>query len=195
MQPFTHHRGLVVAMDRADVDTDQVIPKQFLKRIERSGFGQFLFFDWRFLPDGTPNPEFELNRPGAEGCSILLARDNFGCGSSREHAVWALADYGIRSVVAPSFADIFFNNCFKNGMLPVILGQAVIDQLFANAAGGDYHLTVDLEACQVRDDDGLERDFPVDVFRRRCLLEGLDDIALTLQHEDRISAFEQARGG
>ena len=195
MAAFTQHRGLVVAMDRANVDTDQVIPKQFLKRIERTGFGQFLFFDWRFLADGSPNPEFELNQPAAEGGSVLLAKDNFGCGSSREHAVWALADYGFRSVLAPSFADIFFNNCFKNGLLPVVLEQTVIDQLFVNAATGGYQLTVDLEACQVRDDDGLERDFPVDVFRRRCLLEGLDDIALTLQHEDRISAFEQARGG
>ena len=162
MQAFTHHRGLVVAMDRAHVDTDQVIPKQFLKRIERSGFGQFLFFDWRFLPDGSANPDFELNRPGSEDASILLARDNFGCGSSREHAVWALADYGIRCVIAPSFADIFFNNCFKNGLLPVVLEEALIDQLFTNAASGDYQLTVDLEACQVRDDDGLERSFSVD---------------------------------
>ena len=194
MQAFTHHRGLVVAMDRAHVDTDQVIPKQFLKRIERSGFGQFLFFDWRFLPDGSANPDFELNQPGSEDASILLARDNFGCGSSREHEVWALADYGIRCVIAPSFADIFFNNCFKNGLLPVVLEEALIDQLFANTAGGDYQLTVDLEACQIRDDDGLERDFLVDPFRRQCLIEGLDDIAMTLQHENRIGAFEQARG-
>jgi len=192
MAAFTQHRGLVVAMDRANVDTDQVIPKQFLKRIERTGFGQFLFFDWRFLADGSPNPEFELNRPEAEGGSILLAKDNFGCGSSREHAVWALADYGFRSVLAPSFADIFFNNCFKNGLLPVVLEQTVIDQLFVKAATGGYQLTVDLEACQVRDDDGLEVSFEVDAFRRQCLLEGLDDIALTLQHEDRITAFEQA---
>jgi 3-isopropylmalate/(R)-2-methylmalate dehydratase small subunit len=192
MAAFTQHRGLVVAMDRANVDTDQVIPKQFLKRIERTGFGQFLFFDWRFLADGSPNPEFELNQPEAEGGSVLLAKDNFGCGSSREHAVWALADYGFRSVLAPSFADIFFNNCFKNGLLPVVLEQTVIDQLFVNAATGGYQLTVDLEACQVRDDDGLEVSFEVDAFRRQCLLEGLDDIALTLQHEDRITAFEQA---
>jgi 3-isopropylmalate/(R)-2-methylmalate dehydratase small subunit len=192
MAAFTQHRGLVVAMDRANVDTDQVIPKQFLKRIERTGFGQFLFFDWRFLADGSPNPEFELNQPEAEGGSVLLAKDNFGCGSSREHAVWALADYGFRSVLAPSFADIFFNNCFKNGLLPVVLEQTVIDQLFVKAATGGYQLTVDLEACQVRDDDGLEVSFEVDAFRRQCLLEGLDDIALTLQHEDRITAFEQA---
>jgi len=194
MQPFIQHHGLVVAMDRADVDTDQVIPKQFLKRIERSGFGQFLFFDWRFLPGGEPNPDFELNQPAAEGCSILLARDNFGCGSSREHAVWALADYGIRSVIAPSFADIFFNNCFKNGLLPVVLEPAVIDQLFASAAGGEYQLTVDLELSQVRDKDGLEVEFSVDPFRRQCLMEGLDDIAQTLQHEDRITAYEQSQG-
>jgi 3-isopropylmalate/(R)-2-methylmalate dehydratase small subunit len=192
MAAFTQHRGLVVAMDRANVDTDQVIPKQFLKRIERTGFGQFLFFDWRFLADGSPNPEFELNQPEAEGGSVLLAKDNFGCGSSREHAVWALADYGFRSVLAPSFADIFFNNCFKNGLLPVVLEQTVIDQLFVKAATAGYQLTVDLEACQVRDDDGLEVSFEVDAFRRQCLLEGLDDIALTLQHEDRITAFEQA---
>jgi 3-isopropylmalate/(R)-2-methylmalate dehydratase small subunit len=194
MQPFIKHRGLVVGMDRADVDTDQVIPKQFLKRIERSGFGQFLFFDWRFLPGGEPNPDFELNQPGTEGCSILLARDNFGCGSSREHAVWALADYGILSVIAPSFADIFFNNCFKNGVLPVVLEPAVMDQLFTSAALGGYQLTVDLEARQVRDDEGLQVEFSLDPFRRQCLLEGLDDIALTLHHEDRITAYEQSQG-
>src|ERR1700677_3822936 len=147
MQPFTKHTGLVAAMDRANVDTDQIIPKQFLKRIERTGFGQFLFYDWRFLDDGqTPNPDFELNRPAVAGASILLARRNFGCGSSREHAPWALDDYGFRVVIAPSFADIFYNNCFKNGMLPITLSEADVDELFRRAASGQYRLTIDLES-------------------------------------------------
>ena len=150
MRPFTQHSGLVLPMDRSNVDTDQIIPKQFLKRIERSGFGQFLFFDWRFLDDGSPNPDFELNRPEYAGASILLARRNFGSGSSREHAPWALEDYGFRVLLAPSFADIFYNNCFKNGVLPVRLEEAQIDDLFARAAAHPgYRLAVDLETCTV----------------------------------------------
>jgi 3-isopropylmalate/(R)-2-methylmalate dehydratase small subunit len=199
MQPFTTHSGIVAALDRANVDTDQIIPKQFLKRIERTGFGQFLFCDWRFLPDGSPNPEFELNRPESAGASILLARRNFGCGSSREHAPWALADYGFRAVIAPTFADIFFNNCFQNGMVPIRLDEADVAELFrragaASAAGGQYRLHVDLRACTVSDDAGFSRAFTVDPFRRQCLLEGLDDIGLTLRHIDEIAAWERAHG-
>lgn len=194
MQPFTKHTGLVAAMDRANVDTDQIIPKQFLKRIERTGFGQFLFFDWRFLDDGTPNPRFELNEPRFAGASILLARRNFGCGSSREHAPWALDDYGFRVLIAPSFADIFYNNCFKNGMLPIRLDEATVDKLFERAANGGYRLTVDLESCTASDDEGLKLSFEVEPFRRHCLLGGLDDIGLTLQHADKIAAYEEARG-
>ncbi len=195
MTPFTTHTGLVAPLDRVDVDTDQIIPKQFLKRIERTGFGQFLFFDWRFREDGSENPEFELNRPEYRGASILLARRNFGCGSSREHAPWALADYGFRAILAPSFADIFYNNCFKNGLLPVKLPDSVMDELFQRVAQHPgYQLTVDLEARQVRDDHGLTVNFEVDDFRRHCLLNGLDDIALTLQHEEKITAYEMQRG-
>jgi 3-isopropylmalate/(R)-2-methylmalate dehydratase small subunit len=199
VQPFTTHAGTVAPMDRANVDTDQIIPKQFLKRIERTGFGQFLFFDWRFLPDGTPDPSFELNRPSSRGASILLARRNFGCGSSREHAPWALGDHGFRVVIAPSFADIFFANCFQNGMLPVTLGEADVDELFrraaaAEAAGRPYRLTVDLRACEIRDDAGFVRTFSVDPFRRTCLLEGLDHIGLSLKHVDSIAAWEAVHG-
>jgi 3-isopropylmalate/(R)-2-methylmalate dehydratase small subunit len=192
MQPFVKHTGLVVAMDRANVDTDQIIPKQFLKRIERTGFGQFLFFDWRFLDDGKPNPEFELNQPALKGASILLARRNFGCGSSREHAPWALQDYGFQVVIAPSFADIFFNNCFKNGMLPIRLSEEQVDDLFRRAQKPGYRLTVDLETCKITDDAGLSIPFEVESFRRHCLLNGLDDIGLTLEHEDKISVYEAA---
>jgi 3-isopropylmalate/(R)-2-methylmalate dehydratase small subunit len=193
MKPFTKHTGLVAPMDRPNVDTDQIIPKQFLKRIERTGFGQFLFFDWRLLPDGSPNPDFELNRPEYQGASILLARRNFGCGSSREHAPWALEDFGFRVVIAPSFADIFYNNCFKNGMLPIRLAEAQVDDLFRRAAAHPgYKLTVDLESRTIRDEHGLELKFEVDDFRRHCLLNGLDDIGLTLQHADKISAYETA---
>lgn len=197
MQPFVTHTGIVSPLDRANVDTDQIIPKQFLKRIERTGFGQFLFFDWRFLADGTPNPEFELNRPVVAGASVLLARRNFGCGSSREHAPWALADYGFKVVIAPTFADIFFNNCFQNGMLPIRLAEEDVDELFrrarmAEATGSPYRLRVDLPACVVTDDAGFSRSFTVDPFRKRCLLEGLDDIGLSLQHADEITAWEAA---
>lgn len=195
MNPFTTHTGLVAAMDRANVDTDQIIPKQFLKRIERSGYGPFLFFDWRYFDDGTtPNPEFELNRPQFAGASVLLARRNFGCGSSREHAVWAIENYGFRAVIAPSFADIFYNNCFKNGVLPVKLSEEVVQQLFERAAQPGYRLTVDLNTCRVTDEQGLNESFVVDESRRNCLLNGLDDIALTLKKADKISAFEKQRG-
>ncbi|RMF39341.1 MAG: 3-isopropylmalate dehydratase small subunit [Planctomycetota bacterium] len=195
MRAFTKHTGTVAALDRANVDTDQIIPKQFLKRIERTGFGEFLFFDWRYLEDGSENPDFELNQPHARDASILLARRNFGSGSSREHAVWALDDYGFRVVLAPSFADIFFNNCFKNGVLPIRLSEATIDDLFQRTAEhAPYGLTVDLETMTIRDAHGLELEFDVEPFRRHCLLNGLDDIALTLEHEDKITAYEKARG-
>ena len=193
MQPFTKHTGLVATMDRANVDTDQIIPKQFLKRIERPGFGQFLFFDWRLLDDGSPNPDFELNQPEAAGASILLARRNFGSGSSREHAVWALADFGIRALIAPSFADIFFNNCFKNGVLPIKLDESVVDDLFQRAATHTgYRLTIDLEQTTIADEHGLSLTFSVDPARRHSLLNGLDDISLTLQQDDKIAAYEAA---
>ncbi|ASV75112.1 3-isopropylmalate dehydratase small subunit [Thermogutta terrifontis] len=195
MQPFVRHTGLVVPLDRSDVDTDQIIPKQFLKRIERTGFGQFLFYDWRYLEDGTPNPEFILNRPEYQGATILLTRRNFGCGSSREHAPWALVDYGFRAIIAPSFADIFYNNSLKNGLLPVRLDESLVDELFRRCVSTPgYRLTVDLEQCVVTDDKGFHATFEIDPFRRRCLLEGLDDIALTLQHEDKITAYEKAHG-
>jgi 3-isopropylmalate/(R)-2-methylmalate dehydratase small subunit len=191
MQPFTVHTGPVAALDRANVDTDQIIPKQFLKRIERTGFGEFLFFDWRRLPDGSPNPEFELNQPQNAEASILLARRNFGCGSSREHAPWALGDYGFRVILAPSFADIFYNNCFKNGMLPIVLDDATTDDLFRRATAERLILTVDLVAQRITAPGGLTIPFEVDPFRRHCLLNGLDDIGLTLEHEDKISAYER----
>ena len=201
MQPFTKHTGIVAPMDRVNVDTDQIIPKQFLKRIERTGFGQFLFFDWRFNEDGTPNPDFELNKPGYQGASVLATRRNFGSGSSREHAPWALLDYGFRCIIAPSFADIFHKNCFDNGIVPVHLPEDKVDAIIATAQQRPgYRLTVDLQACQLTDQDGLELDFKVHndpethEFRRYCLLNGLDDIALTLQHEDKITAFESRRG-
>ena len=195
MKLFTTHTGLVAPMDRSDVDTDQIIPKQFLKRIERTGFGQFAFFDWRYHDNGTPNPAFELNRPEYRGASVLLARRNFGCGSSREHAPWALEDYGFRVVIAPSFADIFYNNCFKNGMLPIRLDEAAVENLFQRAAQHPgYTLTVDLTSQTIRDEHGLSLTFEVDDFRRHCLLNGLDDIGLTLEHEADISRYELAHG-
>lgn len=196
MKPFTTHTGIVVPMDRSDVDTDQLVPKQFLKRIERSGFGKFLFFDWRYLDDGSDNPEFELNFPQYKGATILLARRNFGCGSSREHAPWAIADYGFRVVIASSFADIFFNNSFKNGILLVRLSEEEIDDLFKRAAAHPgYQLTVDLEQKKISDEFGLSLPFEIDDFRRTRLLNGLDDIALTLQHEDDIAAYEKRIAG
>jgi 3-isopropylmalate/(R)-2-methylmalate dehydratase small subunit len=192
MKPFTTHTGLVAPMDRANVDTDQIIPKQFLKRIERTGFGEFLFWDWAKLEDGSPNPDFELNHPKRQGASILLTRRNFGCGSSREHAPWALEDYGFRILIAPSFADIFYNNCFKNSMLPVRLTEQQVEDLFFRAGQTPgYELTADLEACRLSDSHGLDIPFEVEPFRRRCLLEGLDDIGLTLVHEHKITAYER----
>ncbi|TWT94032.1 3-isopropylmalate dehydratase small subunit 1 [Botrimarina colliarenosi] len=195
MTPFTTHTGLAVAMDRANVDTDQIIPKQFLKRIERTGFGQFLFWDWRADENGVENPDFELNKPEAKGASVLLTRRNFGSGSSREHAPWALEDYGFRVIVAPSFADIFYNNCFKNGMLPIVLSEEQVEDLFQRAAkhandAGGYQLTADLTSQTLTDEHGLSLSFDVDPFRRHCLLNGLDDIGLTLENEDKITAFE-----
>jgi 3-isopropylmalate/(R)-2-methylmalate dehydratase small subunit len=194
MRPFTTHTGIVAAMDRPDVDTDQIIPKQFLKRIERTGFGQYLFFDWRFK-EKEPNPDFELNRPEAAGASILLTRRNFGCGSSREHAPWALEDYGFRVLISPTFADIFYNNCFKNGLLPIRLDEAAVEDLFQRARQyAPYKLSVDLAASTIRDEHGLSLSFDVDPFRRHCLLNGLDDIDLTLKQADKIAAFEAQRG-
>ncbi len=195
MQPFKTHLGRVAVLPRANVDTDQIIPKQFLKRIERTGFGSSLFFDWRYLADGSANPEFELNRPEARGASILVAGANFGCGSSREHAPWALAEYGFRAIVAPSFADIFAGNCCQNGLVPVVLTDAEVQELFERAAvaGGPFELTVDLEHRQVRDARGFTAVFEIDEYRRGMLLQGLDEIGKTLLGEARITAFERRR--
>ncbi len=195
MKSFNQHTGLVAPMDRANVDTDQIIPKQFLKRIERTGFGEFLFWDWTKLDDGSPNPEFELNRPELKGASVLLTRRNFGCGSSREHAPWALEDFGFRVVIAPSFADIFYNNCFKNGMLPIRLSEELVEELFQRASQHPgYELTADLETCTLSDTHGFSTPIEVESFRRHNLLNGLDDIGLTLEHEDKITAYESAHG-
>jgi 3-isopropylmalate/(R)-2-methylmalate dehydratase small subunit len=191
MQPFRKHIGKVAPLYRANVDTDQIIPKQFLKKIEKTGFGEFLFNDWRRSAQGVADPSFVLNQPQYSGASILVAAKNFGCGSSREHAVWALADYGFRVVIAPSFADIFANNCVKNGVLTLVLKEQEVEEIARRAAEvPDYQLTVDLEGCTVRDDQGLATSFQVDEFTRHCLLEGLDDIGLTLQHQAEISAYE-----
>ena len=191
MNPFTVHRGRVAPLDRMNVDTDQIIPKQFLKRIERTGFGQFLFYDWRFTADGQKKLEFVLDQPQYQGATILVSGKNFGCGSSREHAVWALADFGFRAVIAPSFADIFANNSAKNGFLTVQLGESETTELMRRAAENpNYELTVDLERREVRDDHGFRAKFPIDDFVRHCLLNGLDDIGLTLQHESEIAAYE-----
>ena len=195
MKPFRTHTGMVVPLDRANVDTDQIIPKQFLKRIERTGFGEFLFYDWRFEPDGKLNLSFGLNQPRYRGASILVTGKNFGCGSSREHAPWALADFGFRAILAPSFADIFANNCMKNGLLPVTLPEDVVATIIERAsASQSYELTVDLEARRVTDDSGLSASFVIDDFQRNCLLEGLDDIGLTMLHEADIAAYEAQRG-
>jgi 3-isopropylmalate/(R)-2-methylmalate dehydratase small subunit len=192
MQPFTKHKGLVAPMDRVNVDTDQMVPKQFLKALTREGFGRTLFYDWRYLPGEKPNPDFVLNYPRYQGASILVARANFGCGSSREHAPWALGDYGFRALLAPSYADIFYNNCFKNGILPVTLHDAEIDEIFRRTESDvGYEVTVDLEDQSVSDECGLRLSFAVDPFRRECLLNGWDDIGLTLRREDQISAYEQ----
>ncbi len=192
MQPFIKHTGLVAPMDRVNVDTDQMVPKQFLKLLTREGYGRVLFYDWRYLPGEKPNPDFALNQPRYRGASILLARSNFGCGSSREHAPWAVLDYGFHVILAPSYADIFYNNCFKNGILPVTLSSAQMDDLFARTEQKEgYRLTVDLESQTVTDDQGLRLSFQVDPFRKTCLLKGLDDIGLTLEHEAKISTFEK----
>ncbi len=210
MQAFTVHTGLVAPMDRANVDTDAIIPKQFLKAIARTGFGPNLFDEWRYLDKGEPgqnpadrrpNPDFVLNQPrylpgpsGSPGASVLLARKNFGCGSSREHAPWALEQYGFRAIIAPSYADIFFNNCFKNGILPIVLPEAVVAQLFDEVFGFiGYRLTVDLQRQVVVKAGGSEIPFEVQAFRKYCLLNGLDDIGLTLRHADKIAAFEAER--
>jgi 3-isopropylmalate/(R)-2-methylmalate dehydratase small subunit len=191
MKPFTVHRGRVAPLDRLNVDTDQIIPKQFLKRIERTGFGQFLFYDWRFAADGKKNADFVLDEPRYQGASILVAGKNFGCGSSREHAVWALADFGFRAVISSSFADIFANNGTKNGFLAVRLSEEQVAQLMQRAKDvDDYEVTVDLEQSEVRDDQGFRAKFAMDEFIRHCLLNGLDDIGLTLQHEAEIAAYE-----
>jgi 3-isopropylmalate/(R)-2-methylmalate dehydratase small subunit len=201
MNPFRTHRGRVAPLDRVNVDTDQIIPKQFLKRIERTGFGQFLFYDWRFSADGKKNADsvpgklvqdqFVLDQPRYKGASILVAGRNFGCGSSREHAVWALADFGFRAVISSSFADIFANNSTKNGFLTVLLSESEVAELMRRAGEtDDYQLTIDLEQCEVRDEQGFQAKFPVDEFVRHCLLNGLDDIGLTLQHEGEITAYE-----
>ncbi|HEU4523819.1 MAG TPA: 3-isopropylmalate dehydratase small subunit [Gemmatimonadales bacterium] len=194
MEPFIVHTGRVAALPRANVDTDQIIPKQFLKRIERTGFGPALFYDWRYRLDGSPDPTFELNAPKAAGASLLLAGENFGCGSSREHAPWALAQYGFRAIVAPSFADIFHGNCCQNGLLPVTLPARAVEELFRRyaAATEGYELTVDLLTTTVRDARGFESTFDIPAYRREMLLHGLDEIGRTLQHEDAIAAFERA---
>ena len=191
MNPFTIHGGRVAPLDRVNVDTDQIIPKQFLKRIEKTGFGQFVFYDWRFGTDGKKNPDFVLHEPRYEGASILVAGKNFGCGSSREHAVWALADFGFRAVISSSFADIFANNSTKNGFLTVRLTDDELATVMRRAQEIDnYEVTIDLERCEVRDDQGFRANFPIDEFVRHCLLNGLDDIDLTLQHEKEIATYE-----
>ena len=202
-EKFTQHTGLVVPLDAANVDTDAIIPKQFLKSIKRTGFGPNLFDEWRYLDVGQPgmdpasrqpNPDFVLNQARYQGASILLARENFGCGSSREHAPWAIAQYGFRALIAPSFADIFFNNCFKNGLLPIVLASDVVDGLFKEVAATEgYQLTIDLQAQEIRKPDGSSIAFEVQAFRKYCLLGGLDDIGLTLRHADKIKAFEAER--
>ncbi|MDO5086319.1 MAG: 3-isopropylmalate dehydratase small subunit [Comamonadaceae bacterium] len=203
MDKFTVHTGIVAPMDRENVDTDAIIPKQFLKSIKKTGFGPNLFDEWRYLDKGEPgmdpatrrpNPDFVLNQPRYAGASILLARKNFGCGSSREHAPWAIAQYGFRALIAPSFADIFFNNCFKNGLLPIVLSESQVARLFDEvAAFPGYQLTIDLERQRIVKPDGAEIEFDVQPFRKYCLLGGLDDIGLTLRHKEKIAAFEAAR--
>lgn len=195
MQPFTILTGIVAPLDAMNVDTDQIIPKQFLKRIERTGYGDVLFFDWRYKDDGSPNPDFEMNAPRYQGASVLLARNNFGCGSSREHAPWALHDYGIRCILAPSYADIFFNNCFNNGMLPIVLPEGTVDQLFNEVRAQEgYRLTVDLESQTITKPDGGVISFDIHEFTKYRLLNGLDQIGLTLLNEEKITAYEKRRG-
>jgi len=196
MEPFRIHQGFAVTLDRPNVDTDQIIPKQFLQRVERTGFGEFLFYDWRFLPDGQPDLSFPLNEPRYSNASILIAGRNFGCGSSREHAPWALADYGFRVIISESFADIFANNCMKNGLLPVVLSSAQLLELMRRAKDGEaYQLTVDLEKKTVSGSEGFSASFEISNFHRYCLLEVLDDIGLTLKHEAEITFYEESRLG
>lgn len=191
MKPFRVHKGKIAPLHRDNVDTDQIIPKQFLKRIERTGFGEFLFHDWRRTKNGKHDPAFPLNHPRHAGAGILVAGKNFGCGSSREHAVWALEDFGFRAVIAPSFADIFANNCVKNGVLTVVLTEDEVAELVRRSSEIDGHeVTVDLEKCSVHDEHGFEASFQIDEFTRHCLLNGLDDVGLTLQHESEIAAYE-----
>lgn len=192
MEEFKQHEGLVAIVDRVNVDTDAIIPKQFLKRIERSGFGQFLFYEWRFDKDGNVIEDFPLNQKRYEGASVLASRANFGCGSSREHAPWAIQDYGFKVIVAPSFADIFYNNCFKNGILPIKLSEEEVEQIFQNTAANEgYKLSVDLENKTLTDGKDFNVTFDLEEHYRQFLLQGLDDIGLTLQHEDKIAAYEQ----
>jgi len=193
VEKFTLHSGMTVAIDRANIDTDQIIPKQFLKRIERSGYGRFLFYDWRYAEDGTPNADFPLNDPRYAGASILVAGANFGCGSSREHAPWSLYDYGFRAVIAPSFADIFYNNSLKNGLLPVVLSEEAVREIIDRSRLESYRLMIDLERQMVADSRGFASSFDIDPFRKHCLLNGLDDIGLTLQYEEKITAYESRR--
>ena len=194
MEKFAKLQGIVAPLDRANVDTDQIIPKQFLKRIERTGFGEFAFFDWRYLEDGIPNPDFILNQDRYRDASILVGGGNFGSGSSREHAPWALMEMGFRAIIAPSFADIFRNNCMQNGLLPVILDSSEVDTVMARALrGSGYSATVDLESQTVTDDQGLDASFEVDPFRKNSLLKGLDDVGITLYYEDSIESFESNR--
>ncbi|ENH97183.1 isopropylmalate isomerase small subunit [Gracilibacillus halophilus YIM-C55.5] len=190
MEPIRKHQGLVYPLNRANIDTDQIIPKQFLKRISRKGFGQFVFYNWRFDSKGKLREDFSLNQPKYDGASILVAGENFGCGSSREHAPWALEDYGFRVIIAPSFADIFFNNCTKNGILPVKLPEDKVQTLIDNAEADTYHLTVDLESKKVFDNQGFETTFDIDDYKREMLLNGWDEIAVTLNYENHIATFE-----
>ena len=193
MNRFKQVTGIVVPLDRLNVDTDQIIPKQFLALVERTGFGRYLFYDWRLDPDGKPKADFVLNDRRYRGARILLARANFGCGSSREHAVWALSDYGFRALIAPSYADIFYNNCFKNGVLPITLDETVVDRLFREVTGLErYQLEIDLEQQTIRKPNGENLQFEIDEYRKKCLLEGLDDIALTSRHEEKIRAHERS---
>jgi 3-isopropylmalate/(R)-2-methylmalate dehydratase small subunit len=192
MEEFKKLTGTVGPVDRVNVDTDAIIPKQFLKRIERTGFGQFLFYEWRFDESGEVNPKFELNKERYQGASVLVSRANFGCGSSREHAPWAILDYGFKVVIAPSYADIFYNNCFKNGILPIKLSEEQVEELFQRTYNNEgYKLTVDLENKVISDDQGLSYSFDLDEHRRQFLLQGLDDIGLTLQQADLIESYEQ----
>ena len=191
MEPFKRVKGIVAPLDRVNVDTDQIIPKQFLKLVQRTGFGQYLFYDWRFHPDGKPKAEFVLNEPKYSGAKILISRANFGCGSSREHAAWSLLDYGFRAIIAPSFADIFYNNCFKNGILLITLDETIIERYFDNVAKHPgFSLEIDLAQQTILDSDGSVVRFEIDPFRKKALLEGLDDIELTLKHAEKIREYE-----